>query len=123
MSYVTGFMEQKASGDRSFKIWAAGARLLPKIWRVRGLEQSATLAPDDVETEARISEERSQLGREIREALLDLGPAFVKGGQLLSTRLDILAKEYIAELSILQDNVPPFSGDLAVKVVEAELGK
>jgi predicted unusual protein kinase regulating ubiquinone biosynthesis (AarF/ABC1/UbiB family) len=84
MSYATSFMErQSMTGDRSFKIWAAGARLLPKIWRVRGLEQAAAIgAPDEV-AESRISEERSQLGREIREALLDLGPAFVKGGQLL----------------------------------------
>merc|ERR1719217_1276232 len=75
MSYVTGFMEQRASGDRSFKIWAAGARLLPKIWRVRGLDQSSKIAPEDMvsESESRISEERSQLGREIREALLGLG--------------------------------------------------
>jgi predicted unusual protein kinase regulating ubiquinone biosynthesis (AarF/ABC1/UbiB family) len=123
MGFVSGFMERRyASSDRSFLVWSAGVKLLPKIWEVRGMEQTAKISTDEV-SETRLSEARTQLGREIREVLLDLGPAFVKGGQLLSTRLDILAKEYITELSVLQDKVPPFSGEVAVRVIEEELGK
>ena len=56
-----------------------------------------------------------------RMAMEELGPAFVKFGQLLSTRADILPKDYIKELRRLQDKVQPFSGKQAKKVVETEL--
>src|SRR5450755_2036157 len=45
------------------------------------------------------------------QSLLELGPLFMKGGQILSTRPDVLPKEYITELTILQEHVPPFPFD------------
>ena len=60
--------------------------------------------------------------RRLRRALEDLGPTFIKFGQILSTRSDIMPPEYLEELSFLQDEVPPVSWDEARQVVETELG-
>ena len=59
----------------------------------------------------------------LREALETLGPIFVKFGQVLSTRRDLLPADLAEELAKLQDRVPPFSSELAVAEVEKSLGK
>ncbi len=68
------------------------------------------------------SETRRRRGRKLLDSLLTLGPTFIKLGQLLSTRPDILPPEYIAEFSRLQDDVPPAAWTDAEQVIEAELG-
>jgi len=62
-------------------------------------------------------------GQRIREALEELGPIFVKFGQVLSTRVDILPADIVQELVKLQDSVPPFPGKQAQEIVEEALGK
>lgn len=57
-------------------------------------------------------------GESIRFALESLGPIFVKFGQLLSTRRDLLPEDISSELAKLQDQVPPFSSELARKIIE-----
>ncbi|KAJ6834206.1 uncharacterized protein M6B38_336185 [Iris pallida] len=57
-----------------------------------------------------------------RETLISLGPFYIKLGQALSTRPDILPKAYCQELSKLQDQIPPFSTDVAIKLIESQLG-
>ena len=61
-------------------------------------------------------------GQRIRLALEELGPIFVKFGQILSTRRDLLPEDIAAELESLQDRVPPFPGADARAIVEQELG-
>ena len=58
----------------------------------------------------------------VRLALEELGPTFIKLGQTLSTRPDIIPRGYIKELEKLQDEVPPYSYDLVLQMVQKELG-
>jgi ubiquinone biosynthesis protein len=62
-------------------------------------------------------------GVRLRRALETLGPIFVKFGQVLSTRRDLLPPDIADELAKLQDQVPPFAGELAVAEVERAFGK
>ncbi len=62
-------------------------------------------------------------GQRLREALERLGPIFVKFGQVLSTRRDLLPPDIANELAKLQDRVPPFSSDVAVGIVERSFGR
>jgi predicted lipid carrier protein YhbT len=62
------------------------------------------------------------LGVRIREALEELGPVFVKLGQALSTRPDLLPPDIASELAKLQDEVPPFPGEVARALVEKAYG-
>jgi ubiquinone biosynthesis protein len=59
----------------------------------------------------------------LRHALESLGPIFVKFGQLLSTRPDLIPPALARELAILQDQVRPFSGDEVVAILEREFGR
>jgi len=59
----------------------------------------------------------------LKETLVDLGPTFIKIGQALSTRADLLPLEYVQALSELQDKVPQITAEEAISVVELELGK
>ncbi|MGB0561762.1 MAG: AarF/UbiB family protein, partial [Spirulinaceae cyanobacterium] len=59
----------------------------------------------------------------LMDQLLELGPTFIKLGQALSTRADLIPPIYAEALSHLQDRVPPFSSERAVEVIQTELGK
>ena len=62
-------------------------------------------------------------GKSLRLALEALGPIFVKFGQVLSTRRDLLPEDVADELAKLQDQVPPFSEAKSIALIEASLGK
>ena len=59
----------------------------------------------------------------VRMVLEDLGPTFIKLGQLLSTRADLIPLEYVQELSKLQDGVPPFSYEDVRDIIKSETGR
>jgi ubiquinone biosynthesis protein len=62
-------------------------------------------------------------GERLRLALEALGPIFVKFGQILSTRPDLIPDDIVSELTRLQDDVPPFSGKEATRLIETQLGE
>lgn len=103
---------------RSLDIWSfvfrfLGARwLYSKRWSYRGERTAAKL-------EAR----RRKQAIWIRETFLDLGPTFIKLGQLFSTRADLFPIEYVEELSKLQDRVPAFSYEQVEEIIRSDLGK
>jgi len=91
-------------------------RLLALPWWARLLYMPFQLV------EAVLPEPRFPLEQRLRLAIEELGPVFVKFGQILSTRRDLLAHHYAEELALLQDAVPPFDSSVARAVIEAELG-
>ena len=74
-------------------------------------------------TEAKVKKRTRKRAIWLRESMLQLGPTFIKVGQLLSTRADILPTESVEELSKLQDEVPAFTAARAKQIIESELGK
>lgn len=61
-------------------------------------------------------------GERLKLALQQLGPVYIKFGQMLSTRRDLLDDEWAEQLAELQDRVPPFAGSIARTAIESELG-
>jgi len=62
-------------------------------------------------------------GERLRLALSEMGPVFVKFGQIVSTRRDLVPPDIADELALLQDQVPPFPGEQAVSIIESALQK
>ncbi|MEM6502387.1 MAG: AarF/ABC1/UbiB kinase family protein [Cyanobacteria bacterium P01_C01_bin.89] len=60
--------------------------------------------------------------QQLRKILVRLGPTFIKVGQALSTRPDLIRVDYLAELEKLQDQLPPFPTELAFRILEADFG-
>ncbi|GBF82925.1 ABC1-like protein [Aphanothece sacrum FPU1] len=74
-------------------------------------------------TDQKLANRRVKQAVWIRENLLNLGPTFIKVGQLFSTRADLFPSEYVDELSKLQDEVPAFTYEQATAIIEKEFGK
>ena len=95
---------------RQFKTFSVAFRLLFSLW-FDNLVGNNT------------SKQKERRARWLVRKLLELGPTFIKIGQALSTRADLIPLEYVREFAQLQDRVPPFSSVKAIAVIEQELGK
>lgn len=110
--------EKYSSKRRFVDIWSFVLTLLFKLW----LYNKSWSYPGGV-TDVKQAARRKTQAVWIRNTLLDLGPTFIKVGQLFSTRADIFPGEYVEELAKLQDKVPAFSYEQVEAIVEKELGK
>ncbi len=103
---------------RTIDIWRMVLTFLVMIWL-----DSKDWSYIGGKTPQKVKIRTRERARWLREALLELGPTFIKVGQLLSTRADVLPTESVEELSKLQDRVPAFSYEKAKHILETELGK
>ncbi len=102
-------------------VWDLGrVRTITSVLVRHGFSQLVRLAGLEVEGEP--VDVKLPLARRLRMVLSDLGPTFVKLGQVLSVRPDIVPPDVIAELSLLQDQVTPASFAAITTILEEELG-
>ena len=105
-------------GRRRIEIWAFVSRFLWEQWRDK---RAWTYVGGFTEEKKKARQRRQAIW--IRETFLDLGPTFIKLGQLFSTRADLFPAEYVEELTKLQDRVPAFSYEEAAAIIEEDFGK
>ncbi len=110
--------ENYSSRRRFVDIWSFVLTLMFKLWLY-----NKTWSYTGGVTEVKQAARRKAQAIWIRTTLLDLGPTFIKVGQLFSTRADIFPIEYVEELAKLQDKVPAFSYEQVEATIEKELGK
>ncbi|XP_021724447.1 uncharacterized protein LOC110691799 [Chenopodium quinoa] len=106
-----------SSVQRSADVWSFVLSL-----RVRVLLENAKWAYIGGFDEEKQKKRRKRTASWLRERVLQLGPTFIKIGQLSSTRSDLFPREYVDELAKLQDRVPAFSSNKAKEFISAELG-
>ncbi|MCD4778835.1 MAG: AarF/ABC1/UbiB kinase family protein, partial [Desulfobacterales bacterium] len=87
------------------------------------IEQYLEIGLQMISRKRREQVEKLSRAERVRMVMEELGPTFVKLGQILSTRPDLISVEFIQELSKLQDNVPPFPYTEARQIIESELGR
>ena len=103
---------------RYIDIWSFVLKLMAAQWAFN----KSWSYPSGMTDTAKAKRRRNQ-AIWIRETLLNLGPTFIKVGQLFSTRADLFPTEYVEELSKLQDSVPAFSYEQVERIVQQDFGK
>jgi ubiquinone biosynthesis protein len=104
------------------------SRIIFILWRydlfalIRGLMKPGLLKAIITPLSSFSPAKNQARGERIRLALESLGPVFIKFGQVLSTRRDLLPEDIADELAKLQDDVPPFSNDLSRNIIEKAFG-
>ena len=100
-------------------------RLLKRLWQtlVPIFAYIFSVGLDKITGKLRNKSQARYRAKQLTNLLVELGPAFVKAGQALSTRPDIIPVVLLEELSQLQDQLPGFNGDKAMELIEEDLNK
>ncbi|MEA5513547.1 AarF/ABC1/UbiB kinase family protein [Nodularia sp. UHCC 0506] len=102
-----------------YRPWLAWGRMLQVIWSFAVFILS--LKWD--EWQDKVEQNKGKRATQLRELLTKLGPTFIKVGQALSTRPDLVRKDFLEELIKLQDQLPPFDNAIAYQIIETELDR
>jgi predicted unusual protein kinase regulating ubiquinone biosynthesis (AarF/ABC1/UbiB family) len=102
-----------------YRPWLAWGRMLQVIWSFAVFILS--LKWD--EWQDKVEQNKGKRATQLRELLTRLGPTFIKVGQALSTRPDLVRKDFLEELIKLQDQLPPFDNAIAYQIIETELDR
>ncbi|MEA5553154.1 AarF/ABC1/UbiB kinase family protein [Anabaena cylindrica UHCC 0172] len=102
-----------------YRPWLAWGRLLRIILSFAGF----ILGLKWDEWQNQVEQNKGKRATQLRELLTHLGPTFIKVGQALSTRPDLIRKDFLVELIKLQDQLPPFDNALAYHIIETELDR
>ncbi len=119
LSQLRRYNPQAIASYYNQRPWLAIGRALSVIWLFGGFILGFLLDRSLGNTEKNADIRANQL----REILTQLGPTYIKVGQALSTRPDLIKKDFLEELIKLQDQLPAFDNDLAMQIVETQLKK
>ena len=97
--------------------WVLVARLVEVLWQLGSLAVVLVIQGSSPKPEV-----QKRLAQKILATLTGLGPCFIKVGQSLSTRPDLVRRDWLEQLTQLQDNLPPFPHAIALATIEQELG-
>jgi predicted unusual protein kinase regulating ubiquinone biosynthesis (AarF/ABC1/UbiB family) len=114
---IVGEARAKSSAlRRNAEVWKFALKSVFRVLKPRKMRKKGA-------SEAEVKEAQIAAAEFIRDGLLDLGPSFVKLGQVMSTRTDVLPTTYTDVLKTLTDEVPGFDGKRAKEIVSKELGR
>jgi len=100
---------------RNAEVWKFALKAVFRCLKPRSMRKKGA-------TEEEVKQAQTDAATFVRDGLLTLGPTFVKLGQVISTRTDVLPKTFTDVLKSLQDEVPAFSGARAKEIISKELG-
>ncbi len=102
-----------------FRPWLVWGRILTIIWYFSGF----IVGMKTDEWFGKAEQNQPKRATQLRKIITRLGPTFIKVGQALSTRPDLIRKDFLEELIKLQDQLPPYSNAIAFQTIERELGR